>query len=204
MGFHRATLIGYLADDGGLPCTCWFEWGTTVALGNTTVSQTGKVTGDTVTHTLLTLEAGTVYYFRFVASNAIGTTYGSILSFTTLSNNALSVVTLVATNIWEHGATLNGIINIDLGYPCTVFFQYGASSSLGMETGRLNGVSAGTAFSIDIVGLSSVSPGRPVFFRAVAINRFGTAFGNILTFATLFEEGPKIPMQTLFVPIIGG
>jgi hypothetical protein len=70
-----------------------------------------------------------------------------------------------------------------------------------METGKLSGISAGTSFDIDISG---VNPGRAVYFRAVAVNRYGVAHGVTLMFSTPSREGNRILMQDLYVSIIGG
>ena len=80
----EAILNGILIDDGGLPCSCYFEYGDTPAMVDTTPPDTGLVTGDTFSATLLGLVPGTTYYFRAAATNSTGTTFGAILSFTTL------------------------------------------------------------------------------------------------------------------------
>jgi hypothetical protein len=64
----------------------WFVWGTSKnALTNST-TMTGAITGTTptaVTAPLTGLKTKTTYYFQLVASNAAGTTNGTVLSFTT-------------------------------------------------------------------------------------------------------------------------
>jgi len=64
----------------------WFAWGTskTSLISNTT--KNGPLTGTTssaVAATLTGLKTKTTYYFQAVASNAVGTTSGAVLSFTT-------------------------------------------------------------------------------------------------------------------------
>ena len=64
----------------------WFAYGTsgTALTGKTTA--TGALTGKTATSvsaTLTGLKANTTYYFQVVASNAVGTASGAVLSFTT-------------------------------------------------------------------------------------------------------------------------
>lgn len=61
---------GYLADDGGEPCSVRFEYGLTAGYGSYTSWQSGMET-DTAFSTMLTgLSRGTTYHFRAVASNS--------------------------------------------------------------------------------------------------------------------------------------
>ncbi|MEI7491429.1 MAG: Ig-like domain-containing protein [Bacteroidota bacterium] len=63
-----------------------FNWGTSIAYGNTIAASPSTVTGNTATQVLAGLSGlseGTTYHFRCVGTNSVGTTYGSDLSFTT-------------------------------------------------------------------------------------------------------------------------
>jgi hypothetical protein len=62
----------------------WFEWGNTPSLGYlTTVVPIGGAPAIRHTNTLTGLASGTAYYFRAVAQNVYGISYGSVLSFVT-------------------------------------------------------------------------------------------------------------------------
>jgi uncharacterized repeat protein (TIGR03803 family) len=64
----------------------WFAYGPSTASLTNTTAKTGALTGTTstaVSATLTGLESKTTYYFQVLASNAGGTTRGSVLSFTT-------------------------------------------------------------------------------------------------------------------------
>lgn len=62
----------------------WFEWGTTIALGNKTVSNSaGASPSVKYVNTLTGLSPGTTYYFRAVTENHYWRNNGSILSFVT-------------------------------------------------------------------------------------------------------------------------
>jgi len=79
-----ADLNGTLDDDGGGACDCGFEWGETVAYGNTTPTQS-RTTGQTFAQAISGLTPGTTYHFRAVSTNVIGASYGADRTFTTYS-----------------------------------------------------------------------------------------------------------------------
>lgn len=79
---HQSTLNGTLDDDGGEACDCGFEWGETIAYGNTTPTDS-KTTGQTFSQVIIGLDVNKTYHFRAFASNAAGTSYGADRTFTT-------------------------------------------------------------------------------------------------------------------------
>ncbi len=65
--------------------TVWFEYGTRVdSLDNTTPTQTLTVGSTGASEILTNLTSNTIYYFRIVARNTHGTTFGAVKNFTTL------------------------------------------------------------------------------------------------------------------------
>jgi len=88
----QATLNGQLADDGGLICDAWFEWGTDTNYGMVTPRQGGFVSGDLFSATISGLGEGMVYHFRAVAANARGITYGNDMAFATLNAHGIPVL----------------------------------------------------------------------------------------------------------------
>ena len=80
----QATLNGILDDDGGEACSCHFEYGDTPAMVDTTPPVAGFRTGDTFSAIILGLVPGTTYFYRAVATNSMGTSFGVVLTFTTL------------------------------------------------------------------------------------------------------------------------
>ncbi len=78
---REAVLHGY-ANGNGSPVNVWFEYGKTPNLGNTTsVEYGGGATN--ANGSLGGLSINTTYYYRLVASNSYGTSYGNIMNFTT-------------------------------------------------------------------------------------------------------------------------
>ena len=78
-----ATLHGSL-DPHGLTTTVYFQYGTTINYGRTTPTQ--SQTGNTfrnINSNINGLSRHTTYHFRIVATNSVGTRYGSDGTFTT-------------------------------------------------------------------------------------------------------------------------
>jgi Fibronectin type III domain len=80
---NTATLNGTV-NPHGLTTTVYFQYGTTISYGHTSVSQskTGNVYQN-VSANISGLTASTTYHFRIVGANNSGTTYGSDRTFTT-------------------------------------------------------------------------------------------------------------------------
>src|SRR3990170_2017445 len=79
-----ATLNGTV-NANGLSTTVWFEYGTTIGSYDS-LSSTQDVSGlndTTIGISIGDLSAGTNYYYRIVAQNSAGTTYGNEMIFTT-------------------------------------------------------------------------------------------------------------------------
>jgi hypothetical protein len=80
-----ATLHGSV-DSQGLPTVAQFEFGTTPFAGSLVTPASQSMSGSTLTITASfgsLLQPGVTYYYRVVASNRDGTSYGAELSFTT-------------------------------------------------------------------------------------------------------------------------
>jgi hypothetical protein len=78
-----ATLNGLL-DPHGLSTSIYFQYGTTTSYGRTAAvqSQTGN-TFRNIAANIGGLASNTTYHFRIVATNSVGTRYGSDRTFTT-------------------------------------------------------------------------------------------------------------------------
>lgn len=84
--YTGATLNGSLDDDGGDPegAICYFEYGLTIAYGETTTEQEGIIAVDTFLQAISGLQSGKVYHYRAVFKNLIGTAYGEDATFKTM------------------------------------------------------------------------------------------------------------------------
>jgi glycosidase len=99
-----------------------------------TVSQSiGNGTSNVaVTAPLTGLAPGTTYYFTVTSTNALGTSVGSTVTFTTLPS-PLGVFTSGASDLTTTSATINGAIDPG-GFPSTGWFEYGATPGYGGST----------------------------------------------------------------------
>lgn len=198
IGNFSATLRGEIVNMPSGSYERYFQWGTSSGNLNNTlfVSGTTSSTGN-FSRTLDGLNSGQTYYFRACAQRTTGnpTSCGSVRSFTTNSSSGgsgggsytyynpadVSAVTTTATGVSNNFATLNGISMINQGGAGEVWFEYGLSTALGIQTQKQN-VSTGTNnVSRQISGLV---PGVTYYYRVVVQNSRGTVAGEIRFFTT--------------------
>jgi len=79
-----ATLNGYLESTGGLDCLVWFEYGTSISYERST-SRLSQSSEGPFSASISDLDPDTAYHFRACASNSEGTSYGSDVIFTRLT-----------------------------------------------------------------------------------------------------------------------
>ena len=185
-----ATLNGSV-DPHGLTTTVYFQYGTTISYGSTTLSQikTGN-TYQSISANVSGLTASTTYHFRLVATNSAGTRYGVDRTFTTLTATGPPVVTTnAATLIASFSATLNGSVDPH-GLPTTVYFQYGTTTSYGLTTAPQS--KTGNIYQNVTANISGLTASTTYHFRIVATNSAGTRYGGDRTFTTLSATGRPV------------
>jgi flagellar hook assembly protein FlgD len=158
----------------------------------TSSSPTKVATGLTSTsYSPGTLNYGTTYYWKIVASDGLATTSGQVWSFTTSVEpiQPPSVVTQSATNVTPASAILNGhLTSLGGASSCQVWFEWGTTTSYGSSTSSLNRTSI-SYFNASISGLTS---GVTYHFRAVAQNSAGTSYGSDFTVVPPFVTLPSV------------
>ena len=122
VSYSIARLNGIAITNGVTPTSGWFEYGTSSSLGNRTVTRTYYDTNSaTLVDNLTGLSQGTTYYYRAVAQNSNGTSYGEIKScrtdvFTSTGTNTNTNTTNTTTNTVRNttttAANTSGIVYI--------------------------------------------------------------------------------------------
>ena len=181
-------------DPDGLQTNYYFEWGRNEKLGEsgdvTSVQDAGSAPGTTpVSQELEGLEDYTVYYYRLVATNSLGTSYGAKHSFRTIPPDPPMVSAGEASAVTGTTAHLSAVVKPNFGE--TIYgFEYGENSAYGEQRLGENLLSADGGnhpVSIDIGGLR---PGQTYHYRVLAINFGGITYGSDQTFLTL--DTPKV------------
>ena len=173
------TATGGGTVSGGDPVTvrgvCWSTINPpTIADSKTT---DGAGTG-AFTSSLTGLTPNTVYYVRAYATNASGTGYGAVVSFTT----SPTVTTTAVTNILATTATSGGNVSVDGGAAITVRGVCWSTINPPTIADSKTTDGAGTgAFTSSLTGLT---PNTVYYVRAYATNASGTGYGGVETFTT--------------------
>ena len=180
---NKATLLGELGDLDDVSGEVWFKWGETSSLEYETTHYTKSSIG-TFMETITDLIPYTTYYFRAVARNSRGISYGEKKSFETTGGKPV-IKTNPPTNIQSHQATLSGtIIHTGIHTSAKVWFKWGEDVFCRHETPQSK-TGTGEIFQKTITELS---PNTTYYFRFIAENHInGSTWGKIKSFTTKGE-----------------
>ena len=195
-----ATLNG-TATPNGTAATGWFRYSTTSpgtcddTFGTRTPASGGTALGSgavpaNYAQALSGLSPGTAYFFCAISSNAVGMSFGALLSFTT-PPAAPSVAASAATALASTTATFNASANPN-GAATTAYFRYATVSPgtcndvFGTRTPATGGSALGSGisavpYSQAVTGLLA---GTTYYFCPLAVNSVATSFGGVLSFTT--------------------
>jgi hypothetical protein len=187
---------GNVTDDGGLPLIekgiCW-STNPVPTIANSINSQ-GTATGS-FTGLMNGLTSGTRYYVRAYAKNALGTAYGSTLSFLTNTLSLASLSTTAATNVSYTTATAGGSVTADNGSPVTSRgICWATTTAPTTSNTKYSESGAIGSFTASITGLT---PSTTYYLRAFAINAAGTIYGNEITLTTLAVTAPVLTTKAI-------
>ena len=130
------------------------------------------------------LVPNTPYFVRAYATNSIGTSYGSQMSFSTLGNIQLPTLTTSnISNITQTSAIGGGNVTSEGG--ASVILRGICWSSSPNPTTANNSTNNGGGTGSFVSNIDGLSPATPYYVRAYAVNSAGTAYGNQVTFTTL-------------------
>ncbi len=177
----------------GSATTYHLEYGTDATYGSSTAES--GVGSDKVDHTVGTaltgLEIGTLYHWRVVATNSIGTSNGPDQTFTTdgLPTSDLESV----SDVTSDEAVLHARVDPQ-GAVTKYRFEYGLDTSYGQSTGEIT--LASDESSLEVAGtLEGLQAGTSYHWRVVATNTAGTHLGPDNTFHT-----PGLPVTNSTCP----
>ncbi|WP_139125846.1 fibrobacter succinogenes major paralogous domain-containing protein, partial [Arcticibacter eurypsychrophilus] len=189
---------GIITDDGRSVITtrglCWSMTSNPTISDLKTVDVTSSGIG-IINGSITGLKPNTLYYIRAYATNAVGTAYGSEVSFTTVAVLFPALTTNTVTSITSSAVNCGGLITDDGGMPVTgrgICWITNSSvlPTTALSTTTYNSVGGIGNFTNAITGLT---PATTYYVRAFAINSLGTAYGNLQTFTTM----PAVPSVSM-------
>jgi uncharacterized repeat protein (TIGR01451 family) len=187
----NGAFINATVNPNGADTDAYFEWGTTPSYGNeTTLEDLGSGTAVQSINSYLTLAPSTTYYYRIVAYNSGGTSFGTDTNFTTLAmpQPPPTVQVQPATLVTTTTAVLNGTVNPN-GADTHAQFQWGATTSYGNTT-ILADVGSGSS-SQNLQGkIGALAPSTTYHYRIYADNSGGTSYSPDATFTTAAQPAP--------------
>ncbi|MBK7134599.1 MAG: fibronectin type III domain-containing protein [Bacteroidales bacterium] len=176
-----ASSGGNISNDGGASIinrgVCWSTLNNPTIADNKTSDGTGS---GNFSSSISGLSLGTIYYVRAYATNSVGTSYGDVISFSTL--NYPTITTTTITLITSTTSSSGGNITSDGGAGVTsrgVCWSTAVNPTI-LDPKTSNGVGIGL-FSSNI---TSLSPGTTYHVRAYATNSVGTSYGTDVSFTT--------------------
>lgn len=171
----------------GLDTAYFFEYGPTTGYGTQIPlppgTDIGSNYGAIAAKTALSgLAASTVYHFRVVAANSLGTTYGPDATLTTPPPATIEAQS--AANVTATAADLTAKIDTE-DLATSYQFEYGTIPSYGMQAPLPAATLAAASGTQSIaVHVEDLQPNTTYYFRVVATNVSGTLAASATKFTT--------------------
>jgi hypothetical protein len=168
----------------------FFQWGSTEELGSSTAPVAFSGPQEAVTAALSELQAGSTYFFRIVAENENGSSYGLVRELST-PTAVEKLSTGPVKDLQPQSATLTGSLTPN-GFDAHYYFQWGTSTAYGNESPEPPGTDAGSEKGVVAAetAISGLSANTIYHYRLIATNSFGTTFGQDQQFTT--SGAPRI------------
>lgn len=176
---------GNVISNGGATVTqrgvCWSTSPNPTITNNKTTNGSGN---GTFTSNLTGLTPNTVFHVRAYATNSSGTAYGNDVTFSTLLNPTIPVVSTTAmNNITFNSAVSGGNVLSDGG--SNVLFRGVCWNTSPNPTISNSKTTNGSGIGLFVSLVNSLDTGTVYYLRAYAMNNVGIAYGSEMTFATL-------------------
>jgi len=196
IGDNSATLNASV-NPNGVATTVYFEFGTSTSYGSKSSSKSigsGR-SAQNVAIGIGGLAFSTVYHVRVVAVNAVGTTTGADVTFTTTGRPL--VATGAVSGVTSSSATLSGTVDPN-GHAASWYFQYGTTTGYGLQTPTQSSSSRSGARNVT-VAIANLKAATTYHYRFVASNGIGMSFGNDIAFTT---AGPPLTLATSTATVV--
>ena len=189
-----ATLLGTVNPNEGTTFV-FFEYGLNTAYGSATASVgigNGNQPAD-VTLPVTGLVPGTLYHYRLVASNSLGSSFGGDMAFTAVYNPPVCT-TGAAAALSATSATLNGTVSAR-GTAAEVWFDFGKDGVTFPDgiRGFPSSVSGDVETPVS-ADLTSLDGSQTYYYRVRAVSSGGTGTGDART----FQPGALLGLQQVF------
>ncbi len=181
---------------------CWSNSNQTPTVADTKTSA-GANSPQFFSNTLQSLQPGTTYYVRAYATSPVGTGYGDVKTFKTLSGSVPTVETGTPSTVSLLYAYIDNVKLLTLGTTLTAKFGLCWSSTNQNPTpadskDERGPVSSPTYF---IASMPNLKPGTTYYYRAYGTNSVGTSYGEVKTLTT--QSGLPV-VQTNSDGVLGG
>jgi hypothetical protein len=169
--------------------SCVFEYGETLAYGNSVPCEPGSLEGSElqlVTGTFTGLTPATAYHYRVLATNATGETNGTAGEFSTLTLEAPIVDGQSTSKVTSSSAELEAQVNPN--YQETSYaFEYATNEALTGATTVAGASPLPPEFGDQFVSVAigGLQPRTTYYYRVVPTNGTGATDGPVQSFTTL-------------------
>ncbi len=183
VGKACVTLNGALKPEG-IETHYDFEYGETPSYRSATpLEKAAELPEALVSAVVCGLKPNTIYYYRLVAINQFGTTYGAGREVRTLPNDPV-VILESASRVFPREALLGAVVNPE-GANTTYRFLYGPTASYGSvaPAGEVE-LGEGETGMQAVLSIEDLLPGTTYHYAIAVTNRGGTTVGPDQTFTT--------------------
>ncbi len=179
----HSAVLNATVNPNGLSTTYAFQYGTTTNYGSQTSTRSVGSGSSAVAAqvTVSNLASGTTYHYRVVATNPLGTVAGADVTFTTVAELPVVVLTKPSL-VTDSSVTLTGTVNPN-GRTTSYTFQYGTTAGYGLQSSPVS-LSSGTATKSVAATVSGLASGTTYYYRLVATSSAGTSVSGGLAFVT--------------------
>ncbi len=201
---NGSAVLNASVNPNGSRTSYQFQYGLTPAYGLTTSPHAiGSGTAVlAVASSAAGLTPGSVYHFRVLATNGLGSSFGQDRTFKTAGFPPPTPVTGAASRVDQTSATVTGTINLN-GQATDWLFQYGVSQFLGLQQTLGGTVLPPTLSSSVSATIPGLAPGTTFYYRLVAYHGPGTVlnYGVEQSFTTVPSVRPRPRVRARTSPL---